>query len=318
MITKDKLVKIIEKRLSCKWAETIADEILALNNNEPNVQKVEPKYKSGDKVICKKSLTIGSFRHAIIIKKDSIHNLICANNTEGGTLGIFGIMSCIDPRFEEHFELYNEQEVKSNYEILEFTSKNSGCIAFKNNKGTYDSDNFSNLKELELLSDSKSLITKVKRLSDGEIFTIGDKVRTSSYFSKGNIISFTINKDNKLLVDYKLDESIGFLNCVCDHLKNLIKVKTSILVTEDDVEIYEGMEVFVVHPTTLNTIIGLSTIEYFSYKGWLFFSTKEAAEEYILLNKPCLSYNDIIKLANHHSNFYTLEQLKKLVKSKLK
>jgi len=167
MITKEKIIEILGKGFSKFYNQgfinkaELADEILALNNNEPNVQKIELKYKSGDKVICKKPLIIGSPRHAIIIKKGSIHNLVCSNNTEGGTLGIFGIMSCIDLKFEEYFKLYIEKT--KDYEILEFTSKNSGCIAFKNNKGTYDSDNVSNLKELELLSDSRSLITKVKR-----------------------------------------------------------------------------------------------------------------------------------------------------------
>lgn len=50
-----------------------------------------------------------------------------------------------------------------------------------------------------------------------------------------------------------------------------------------------------------------------------YFSTKEAAEEYILMNKPCLSYNDVINkwwsIAGSKPD--SLKLLKTLIKSKL-
>lgn len=92
--------------------------------------------------------------------------------------------------------------------------------------------------------------------------------------------------------------------------------------SEDGVDIFEG-----------NTIYGINTEwEIFSHftnlenkiKNWgikPIFSTKEKAEQYILMNKPCLSLNDISKSwILRDVRIYrkaTEEKLKELVKSKL-
>lgn len=47
------------------------------------------------------------------------------------------------------------------------------------------------------------------------------------------------------------------------------------------------------------------------------FSTKKAAEDYILLNKPCLSIKDILNISDTHGN-YNLSDLEAIVKLKLK
>lgn len=49
------------------------------------------------------------------------------------------------------------------------------------------------------------------------------------------------------------------------------------------------------------------------------FSTNEAAEEYILMNKPCLSYKDVEEITTDSSKMRIdlLRRLKKLVKSKM-
>ena len=54
--------------------------------------------------------------------------------------------------------------------------------------------------------------------------------------------------------------------------------------------------------------------------GNKYFSTKETAEEYILMNKPCLSITDILNIkvfGSHLNSSWIIAQLKKLVKSKL-
>lgn len=65
--------------------------------------------------------------------------------------------------------------------------------------------------------------------------------------------------------------------------------------------------------TVLNIEYDLLARKY-KLADYLKFSTKEAAEEYILMNKPCLSINDV------NSDFsitkYRMKQLKKLVKSR--
>jgi hypothetical protein len=174
---KKQLINLLETE---EDTNKLADKILALNDNKTDSQKVVTKYEHGNKVICIKPLVINSSsRHYCEVKEGSIHNLICANNTVGGTLGIFGIISCTNPKFEEHFKLYIKQEVKP-----------------------------------------------------------------------------------------------------------------VIFITEDGVDIFEGNEVFIVNKFFS---LGFSKgVKYNNHKDNKFFSTKEKAEEYIIMNKPCLSYNDII------------------------
>jgi hypothetical protein len=229
-----------------------------------------------------------------------------------------------------------DKEIKPDYEILSF-KQDSGMTDLwtyfdnqgwaRNNNGRMETKPYKTLDDIinnHLDGGVKYNINSVKRLSNGEIFTIGDNIQYCK--NQYKIIKFDIsntNTSNKIVVtvDWKQYQY---------ELQSIQHVKSSLFTTEDGVDIYEGMEVFLVHPTTLNTIVGLGTIEYFSYKGWLFFSTKEAAELFILENKPCLSYNDV-KSYIENNNFYSATGLKysellynkfkilqELVKSKVK
>lgn len=140
-----------------------------------------------------------------------------------------------------------------------------------------------------------------------EIFTIGDKCE------KGIISSFSI-LGNDLLITYN--------NGLTQPLKNAVKSNTSLFTTEDGVDIFEG-DLF----WNINNQFQLSELQITNNKYELVFlkpenkckqfSTKEAAEEYILMNKPCLSYNDISDLVKDGQIWWLKEELKKLVKSKL-
>ena len=50
------------------------------------------------------------------------------------------------------------------------------------------------------------------------------------------------------------------------------------------------------------------------YKNQKQFSTKEKAEEYIIMNKPCLSYNDVLNTVSikNKNTFNTLKDLARL------
>lgn len=151
-------------------------------------------------------------------------------------------------------------------------------------------------------------IHSVRRESDGLILTVGDNTPT------GIIKSFILKEGT---VGYASGEHTSWVG-----LKVWRKIE-KLFTTEDGVDIYEGKEVFVIHPTTLNTIVGITTIEYSSYKGWLFFSTEQALEEYILMNKPCLSINDVANIYVSANRFFEdkpnsqANQLRNLVKTKL-
>jgi hypothetical protein len=108
-------------------------------------------------------------------------------------------------------------------------------------------------------------------------------------------------------------------------------VKNFLFITEDGKEIFEGDEWFSIHieynsglvfmePFTI--VIGnLKTLD-LNNKYVKRFSTREAAENYIICNKPCLSFNDVWNISNNKSsdNYYVIidkRKLKEFVKSKL-
>lgn len=198
-----------------------------------------------------------------------------------------------------NFPKYWEKVIEKDYKIIDFTSPHGPILV----KGKYEPG---------------YKIHSVKRLSDGEIFTIGDKIRHTF----GEI--FIINSfDIGILGDLKL--SINGKQCAlynAHHYKPLFT-------TEDGLDIFKHDNVWWVavneeHDTpsgdktwSFNKFLwkGIPTTS----KNYKCFSTQEAVEEYILMNKPCLSINDCLKIKKSwYANSLSLEQnLKDLVKSKL-
>ena len=154
-------------------------------------------------------------------------------------------------------------------------------------------------------------IHSVKRLSDGEIFTIGDKYKSDIINEIKTIESIDLSFD-KIMIR---PTGYGF-----SELKNIIKLKKPLFTTEDGVDMFENVIVYAVRPdytlwcpkVTYNFIGNIIN----DYK---IFSTEKAAEEYILMNKPCLSLNDIEKawFMSVDSGPLMKHGLKELVKSKL-
>lgn len=157
-------------------------------------------------------------------------------------------------------------------------------------------------------------IHSVKRLSDGEVFTVGDNT------SSGVIVSFDINSTIMNVVFGPNRHSI------CNSGFAKIK-KEPLFTTEDGVEIFEGDTIFSVEHTYYkidDKIAGIykgsnknHPVEHW-YNSDKYFSTKEAAEEYILLNKPVLSINDFYSFSLCQAEEEnTHNKLKALVKSRL-
>lgn len=97
------------------------------------------------------------------------------------------------------------------------------------------------------------------------------------------------------------------------------KIKQPLFTTEDGVDIFEGdsyysynleLDISSKFDSACLKISGKNTDN-------KYFSTKEKAEEYILMNKPCLSLNDVLKLSIDTEYSYTFQKLKELVKSKI-
>jgi hypothetical protein len=214
----------------------------------------------------------------------------------------------------ENYPEFWELVVEKDYEILSYIDNNNIFTV---------EDNSEILERLNLK------IYSIKRLSDNEIFTIGDKI-TSSLFSKLTDIDiikhFYIPDENfcKIWTNiFNINDIIFGTNKFWQsNLHHTIKVKQPLFTTEDGVDIFEGDEFYFLQKDWLKylnnygkLIASKGTIAELAYKR---FSTKEKAEEYILLNKPCLSLKDIeFAISKTNNAEEKRNKLKDLVKSKI-
>lgn len=172
-----------------------------------------------------------------------------------------------------------------------------------------------------LLKCDNARIHSVKR-NDGEIFTIGDKV-----FSE--YVNYTINKigivNDKCMVSALYDTNNPNGSRLHYNLNNLKKAKQPLFTTEDGVDIFDGDYSYGVHNSKFDIVAIKHINTVYVTDNFIEFSTKEKAEEYILMNKPCLSINDIInntlnipapRISKMAKEAIT-ESLKQLVKEKL-
>jgi hypothetical protein len=159
-------------------------------------------------------------------------------------------------------------------------------------------------------------IHSVKRLSDGEVFTIGDRVHQVLPLKDDNtwLIKEFSTKDTRCF-------TIG-VNITC-----IEKSKTPLFTTEDGFEIFEddnffyiNTHVWVVAKTNANMPMIHHVIEVNKYKT---FSSEEKAEEYVLINKPMLSLQDLLNVwgvsdeIGAYKTSLMFNKFEKLAKSKL-
>lgn len=183
---------------------------------------------------------------------------------------------------ENHPEFW-ELIVEKDYEILEIKGK-YGAISSYIEK--LDND----LKD--------KTIFKIKRLSDGEVFTIGDLVGTPG--SMYPLKEFKIIDSENTLAVHCYKDKIGGSGHYNHRLKNLKKAKQPLFTTEDGVDIYEGDNIiYYIDTKYLNQGVKNSSayICSTSQKGdYLFYKSKEKAEEYVFMNKPVLSLKDVASI----------------------
>jgi len=201
-----------------------------------------------------------------------------------------------------------QEVVEKDYEILSYSDNNNNIFREKDNQGILHRLDFK--------------IHSVKRLSDGEIFTIGDKV-----FSE--YVNYTINKidivNDKCMVSALYDTNNPNGSRLHYNLNNIKKSKQPLFTTEDGVDIFDGDYSYGVHNSKFDIVAIKHINTVYVTDNFIEFSTKEKAEEYILMNKPCLSINDIInntlnipapRISKMAKEAIT-ESLKQLVKEKL-
>lgn len=176
-------------------------------------------------------------------------------------------------------------------------------------------------------------IHSVRRESDQEIFAIGDKISWGETGIYEVTLTEFIIRQGRLKFYYNRLSGEGspcdFLDAVRLHkiptpTQPVVEDKPILFTTEDGVEIKEGnlfwytnIHVWEVLSIAANNWSVNYVIVVNKYKT---FSTKEAAEQYILENKPCLSLNDLLEVGKttpsinvmeHDENYYKNSNLYK-------
>jgi hypothetical protein len=215
--------------------------------------------------------------------------------------------------------------IEKDYEILSFKVSNGYLYNKINNSDDYlleenvcdgETNTYDNM-----INNINYKIHSVKRLSDGEIFTIGDKIR---------FIDESLEKTYPCRIIKKFKIKNNTLIAICDDngvkilLENLKQVKQPLFTTEDGVDIFDGDYYYPVEKLYYFLHEKQTNHHCTNEEKFWIFSTKEKAEEYILMNKPCLSLNEIFKDVEEmrkglktFENSQLAKRFKKLVKQKL-
>ncbi len=231
----------------------------------------------------------------------------------------------------KRFEIIKEQ-AKPTYQILELRCKNHNDPYLLGENGLYGFKDF-NFPIEKVVFNSKfedvirffPIIWSIKRLSDGEIFTVGD------YFSYNKTLS-TSFKIKEITIDPKIGLIIrgegNYTASKASAFSKIVKAKRKkLFTTEDGVDIFEGDKYF-----AINSNCKEGELSYFfiwdcdtkdkynsSYKhSWMkCYSTREAANQYIEWNKPIFSRRDLMDFNFQLYNPSDREKYDKFIKEKL-
>ena len=220
--------------------------------------------------------------------------------------------TAITQYFVENTPEFWEEVKEKEWEIYGFKHKSEyPIIAYIQINGTYQSylpmtQRERGLSLTEMMMSSEWSVYSIKRLSDNQIFSIGDKItcQNSHRDNPEAITKIALNKEGTPCL---------FTNSFYNNGINIFKaIKNNCLfVTEDGVEIFEGNKYYCVHfqdsrdiqPSwnkiplfecygPNNATKETDNIKY--TKDAKYFSTEKAANDWIKMNKPKYSMNDLI------------------------
>lgn len=202
----------------------------------------------------------------------SLCKVICDQN--GNLIGKY----TYDLRFESITQPKLEM-FKESYKILSFIRKSgeiikkhqNGLFGLKN--GKYGSDYFTNETYYQIHS--------IKRLPDGEVFTIGDYIMSTKGFSAPIQKIVIANK-----TVYVYGKGMGNPTT----LQQIKHIEQPLFQTHDGVDVYKRDHVWYV---SKGYLVGRIKKNSKALEGFEYFSTKEKAEEYRDYNKPIYSKHDM-------------------------
>ena len=158
-------------------------------------------------------------------------------------------------------------------------------------------------------------IYSVKRLSDGEVFTVGDRIKVYQHGSIKTINSIDLMGDTS-----SIKEGIWFTydsgSC---HMTHIIKQKQPIYLTHDGKDIFpEDIVWYVNKENFYHDYIKAYPEVKFNSDIRAYFLTEEEAKKYIIENKPALSINEFWEITwMSTSGFNKHTYMKNLVKERL-
>jgi hypothetical protein len=221
-----------------------------------------------------------------------------------------------------------ENLVIEGYPSLEFweevVEKDFEVITYADEKGNVWVEGYC---MASLRGDGKKHIMNVKRLTDGEIFNIADAAKTITSRGNQKIDSFEIKQQlisrdketgdwiydgvDRVWVNWDGDSGGNWLDKI-EHYKPIFK-------TEDGVSIYTDTPHYPVELNRYKLHLNAHGKMYSNgdKKRFKIFSTRELAEEYILMNKPCLSIKECVEISGKPRVSSLKEKLLEYVKSKL-
>ncbi len=185
-----------------------------------------------------------------------------------------------------------EEVIQKDYEILSFLLYgDSLCERFSNT--------FNGYSEKAILEKKEHLIHSVKRLDDGEIFTVGDRAQSVGGYphviTAIEVRQKNVSRGEKDGIDriwLNWEENSGG-----NWLESSEKVKTPLFKTEDGVDVFEG---------DFYWYVGVDYTYHIKKADKVFiphipFSSKAKAKEYITLKEIRYSLEDVLKTVNRWS-----------------
>ena len=172
-----------------------------------------------------------------------------------------------------------------------------------------NSSDWKDYEILEYVSVYASPIKRVRRLSDGEVFSVGDDVEAKKWLGvRGKILRIE-EKNGSLRIHFW--KSFSFLD-------EIQKSRKPILTSEDGVELFEGDKGYVYDKVTGKSYHIRVSARTYCPDDYTYYSSREAAEEYRLNNARVLSMNDVMNFFGAELPFDgSIDVLEKIVKSRL-
>lgn len=190
---------------------------------------------------------------------------------------------------------YWEEVVEKDYQILSLS------LATSINHKISDVSTSSETYIKGLLACKGNSIHSIKRLSDGEIFTVGD---LCAIFKNGTFSS-------RIQSIQLIDENFIYVtaNKWAQKFENIVKADVPLFRTEDGVDVYENNQIFYVHRESLAFISKCENIskDFKFFKELAYFSKFENAFMFRKMNRKSLSLEDV-------QQYLTEEQLQELIK----